>query len=54
MASDASVALGAPEIAGAFVNPKGFASAVAARAAGGAVGSLLGEAIGLEVVVAAG
>src|SRR5215207_3072684 len=45
MASDASAALGAPQIAGSFVNPKGFAASVAARAAGGVVGSLAAEAL---------
>jgi hypothetical protein len=45
MASDASVALGAPQIAGTFVNPKGFARQVAATVAGGAVGGAIGGAV---------
>ncbi|MFY9581129.1 MAG: hypothetical protein WAQ33_17595 [Gaiellaceae bacterium] len=43
MAADASHALGAPEVAGAFVNPKGMTkkvtAAVAGQVAGGAVGT---------------
>jgi hypothetical protein len=49
MAEDASVALGAPEIAGTFVNPKGFTKKITAATAGGelggAVGSLAASAI---------
>lgn len=49
MASDASLALGAPEIAGTFVNPKGFAKKMTASVAGGqlagAVGSVAATAI---------
>jgi hypothetical protein len=49
MANDASAALGAPEIAGTFVNPKGFTKKMTASVAGGqvagAVGSLAANAI---------
>lgn len=43
MASDASAALGASEIAGTFVNPKGFAKKMAASVAGGQVGGVVGS-----------
>lgn len=42
MASDASVALGAPEIAGTFVNPKGFAKKMTASVAGGQLAGVVG------------
>jgi hypothetical protein len=49
MGDDASAALGAPELAGTFVNPKGFAKKTTAAVAGGkvagAVGSLAAGAI---------
>lgn len=41
MAEDASAALGAPQLAGAFVNPKGFAKRVTATVAGGAIGGAI-------------
>jgi hypothetical protein len=44
MTTDASVALGAPQLAGTFVNPKGFARQVTAAVAGGAVGRLAAAA----------
>jgi hypothetical protein len=44
MASDASVALGAPQLAGSFVNPKGLTRAMTARAAGGVVGGEIASA----------
>lgn len=43
MASDASAALGAPEIAGTFVSPKGFAKKMTATVAGGQVGGVVGS-----------
>lgn len=43
MASDASAALGASEIAGTFVNPKGFAKKMTATVAGGQVGGVVGS-----------
>lgn len=49
MADDASSALGAPEIAGSLVNPKGLTKKVTATAAGsqlgGAIGSMAAGAI---------
>jgi hypothetical protein len=49
MAADASHALGAPEVAGSFVNPKGMTkkmtASVAGRVAGGVVGSI---AVGMK------
>lgn len=44
MATDASVALGAPQLAGTFVNPKGFARQVTARVAGGVAGGVAAAA----------
>jgi hypothetical protein len=44
MATDASVALGAPQLAGSFVNPKGFARKVTATVAGGVVGGAVAAA----------
>ena len=44
MANDASVALGAPEIAGTLVNPKGFTKRRVAGAAGREVAGLVGSA----------
>lgn len=41
MATDASSILAAPQIAGTFVNPKGFARQVTATVAGGVVGSAI-------------
>ena len=41
MATDASGILAAPQIAGTFVNPRGFARQVTATAAAGVVGSLI-------------
>jgi hypothetical protein len=43
MAADASGALGAPEIAGTLVNPKGYAKKVVARTAGREVAGLVGD-----------
>jgi hypothetical protein len=43
MAADASAALGAPEIAGTLVNPKGFAKKTIARTAGREVAGLVGD-----------
>ncbi|HEY5261966.1 MAG TPA: hypothetical protein VIJ33_07615 [Solirubrobacteraceae bacterium] len=43
MAADASGALGAPEIAGTLVNPKGYAKNVVARTAGREVAGLIGD-----------
>ena len=43
MAADASQALGAPEIAGTFVNPKGMAKKMTASAAGQVVGGAAGS-----------
>jgi len=42
MADDASAALGAPEIAGTLVNPKGMTKKVTASVAGGVVGGVAG------------
>jgi len=44
MANDASAALGAPEIAGTLVNPKGMARKMTAKVAGGVVGGVAGQA----------
>lgn len=44
MASDASAALGAPQVAGTFVNAKGFAKRAAAGALGGAIGAAVATA----------
>ena len=44
MASDASAALGAPQLAGSFVNPKGYARRVTASVAGGLVGAAIAGA----------
>jgi hypothetical protein len=46
MATDASGILSAPQIAGTFVNPKGFARQVTATVAGGVVGSAIASATG--------
>jgi hypothetical protein len=46
MATDASGVLSAPQIAGTFVNPKGFARQVTATVAGGVVGSAIASATG--------
>jgi hypothetical protein len=43
MANDASAALGAPEIAGTLVNPKGYVKKAVARTAGREVAGLLGS-----------
>ena len=43
MADDASRALGAPEIAGTFVNPKGLTKKMTASAAGSEVGGAIGN-----------
>jgi hypothetical protein len=43
MADDASRALGAPEIAGTFVNPKGLTKKVTASATGSEVGGAIGN-----------
>lgn len=45
MATDASAVLGAPQLAGGFVNPKGFARRVTASMAGGAIGGAIGSTI---------
>jgi hypothetical protein len=42
MAGDASAALGAPEIAGTLVNPKGYVKRAITRTAGGEVAGLVG------------
>jgi hypothetical protein len=42
MASDASEALGAPEVAGTFVSPKGLTKRMTGIAAAGAVGGVVG------------
>ena len=42
MADDATAALGAPEIAGTMVNPKGMTKKVTASVAGGVVGGVAG------------
>ena len=39
MADDASIALGAPEIAGTLVNPKGLTKKMTAATAGGELGA---------------
>ncbi len=44
MSTDASFALGAPQLAGTFVNPKGFARQATAAVAAGAVGRLVATA----------
>jgi hypothetical protein len=50
MANDASAALGAPEIAGTLVNPRGYMKKTVALAAGRAVAGLVGSvAAGLAV-----
>lgn len=41
MATDASTALGMPQLAGTFVNPKGYTRRVTATVAGGVVGAAL-------------
>jgi hypothetical protein len=46
MAEDASAVLGAPQVAGTFVNPKGFTRTVTASVAGGAVGAAIGGGSG--------
>jgi hypothetical protein len=46
MATDASSVLAAQQIAGTFVNPKGFARQVTATVAGGVVGSAIATATG--------
>jgi hypothetical protein len=43
MADDASGALGAPEIAGTFVNPKGMTKKVTASVAGGEIAGVAGN-----------
>jgi hypothetical protein len=43
MADDASGALGAPEIAGTFVNPKGMTKKVTASVAGGQIAGVAGN-----------
>jgi hypothetical protein len=43
MADDASRALGAPQIAGSLVNPKGFTKKVTASAAGSEIGGAIGS-----------
>ena len=43
MADDASGALGAPEIAGSLVNPKGFTKKVTAATAGSQLGGAIGS-----------
>jgi hypothetical protein len=43
MPDDASAVLGAPEIAGTFVNPKGMTKKVTASVAGGVVGGVAGN-----------
>lgn len=42
MAADGSAALGAPELAGTLVNPKGYAKKAVARVAGGQVAGAVG------------
>lgn len=46
MATDASAILGAPQIAGSFVNPRGFARQVTAGVAGGVVGRAIASKTG--------
>jgi hypothetical protein len=49
MSAEASRALGAPEIAGALVNPKGMTKKMTAKVAGGVVGGVAGSlAVGLR------
>jgi hypothetical protein len=43
MASDASAALGAPELAGTLVNPRGFTKKMTATVAGGQIGGAVGS-----------
>jgi hypothetical protein len=43
MADEAAVALGAPTIAGTFVNPKGLAKKMTASVAGGQLGGIAGN-----------
>jgi hypothetical protein len=43
MTADGSAALGAPELAGTLVNPKGYAKKAVARVAGGEVAGLVGS-----------
>jgi hypothetical protein len=43
MAADGSVALGAPELAGTLVNPKGYTKKAVAREAGGEVAGFVGS-----------
>jgi hypothetical protein len=43
MADDASRALGAPEVAGTFVNPKGLTKKMTASAAGSEIGGMIGS-----------
>jgi hypothetical protein len=45
MAADGSAALGAPELAGTLVNPKGYAKKAVARAAGGQVAGVVGSTV---------
>jgi hypothetical protein len=45
MAGDGSAALGAPELAGAMVNPRGLTKTMSAGALGGAVGALAAAAV---------
>lgn len=46
MATDASGVLGAPQLAGSVVNPKGFGRQVAATALGGVAGSVVAAKTG--------
>jgi hypothetical protein len=43
MADDASIALGAPQIAGTLVNPKGLTKKMTAATAGGEIGGAVGS-----------
>ena len=45
MAGDGSAALGAPEIAGAMVNPRGFTKKMSVGAVGGVVGAVAASAV---------
>src|ERR1700727_3502007 len=45
MAGEGSAALGAPELAGAMVNPRGFGKKASVGAIGGAVGAVAATAI---------
>jgi hypothetical protein len=45
MAADASAALGAPEIAGTFVNPKGLTKKMTGAVAGGQIGGAVGGGV---------